>query len=377
MRLFDYIRELGSTSFLEQDLLDPDFLILAELSYLELDQIALPEKGLYLAQLAQLFNNQKPNVSMTSDDLKLLQTLAQKKRYRTIKVLHYSNQVAADKEHQFSASYYQLPANKMVLAFRGTDDSLIGWKEDMQLFYRSQLPSQDLATSFLKDRIKELAPDQKIILVGHSKGGHLAAQAASQLDPDTQERIQGIYTFDSPGHREEIIQSPGYQDISPRIKRYSPRGSMVARILHTPEPTSIIACRALTSFAQHNPFIWQIENGQFRLVDSYNEDSKQIKKTVQEWTAQHDKLDIKTYIDTLFDLLFKADIHTTTAFLERSKSRQVKNILKNWSNLKDQEKKMIQEMSLLLIAIRVRYWGQGWKKNPYLTKIWSKEDKRS
>ena len=372
MRLFDYIESVQYDSFYDLPLTPPDLLALAELSYIEYERFMTAEDSLRFAEMAPLSGKLQANVSMTRDDLLLLQKMSKSKRYRNIKVTAAINDFKPDLVQQFAACSYELPCKIWIIAFRGTDDTLIGWKEDMHLFYSKTIPSQKRALDYLEQMLLRLPESAQIHLVGHSKGGHLAVHAASQLDADQQKRIQSITTFDSPGHHNEDLCSPGYRAIKHRIKRYSPRGSMVSQMLDVSEPVRIIACRASTSFAQHNPYIWQIDGHDFRLVDGYNEDSKQIKKTLEDWTSRHSEEEMKAYIDTLFHILLDAEIETTTGFLKDRKFKQMTAILKNWQSLSKEERRLIFQLSNVLVSIRTRHWRLGWKTNPKVLKILKK-----
>ena len=369
MKLFDYIESVQYDSFYDLDLTPPDLLALAELSYIEYERFMTPEDTLRFADMTSLLGKLQANVSMTRDDLLLLQKMSESKRYRNIKVTAAINEFNASLVQQFAACSYELPCKIWIIAFRGTDDTLIGWKEDMHLFYSNTIPSQKRALDYLKDMLEKLPESAQIHLVGHSKGGHLAVHAASQLDADQQKRIQSISTFDSPGHHTEDLYSPGYRAIKNRIKRYSPRGSMVSQMLDVTEPIQIIACRASTSFAQHNPYIWQIDGHNFRSVDGFNEDSKQIRKTLKDWTSRHSEEEMQAYIDMLFHLLLDANIETTTGFLKDSKLKQITAIFKNWQSLSKEERQFIWQLSNVLVSIRTRHWRQGWKTNPKVKKI--------
>ena len=372
MKLLDYIKEVQYDSLLDLDLTPPDLLALAELSYIEFERLMKLEDSCRLSQLAPFFQKIKPNISMTKDDLLLLEKMAASKRFGNLKVRAVKQETLVEQVQQFAAVSYQLVPNTWVIAFRGTDDSLIGWKEDMHLFYSPHIPSQDQALDYLRQVLPTIPTSAKIHLVGHSKGGHLAVHAASKLKLAEQKRIQSISTFDAPGHHDRDLLTPGYRAIQERIHRFSPRGSLVSQMLETAEEVSIIACRASTSFAQHNPYIWQIEGHDFLLVDGYNEDSKQIKATLKEWTQHHSLKEMEDYIDTLFHLLLDADIETTTGFLQNHKGRQIKAILDNWKGLTSKERKLIWHLSLVLVSIRARHWSKGWFSHPKIRQFLSK-----
>ena len=122
------------------------------------------------------------------------------------------------------------------------------------------------AKKYLKEVLREL--DGDFILTGHSKGGNLAAYAASQVNPLLQERIKKIYSYDAPGLNKVIIESDGYKAIANKIQHYIPQGSIVGMMLEIPKQMAIVKSTALGGLAQHDTFSWQIEGDSFVLLDS-------------------------------------------------------------------------------------------------------------
>ena len=59
--------------------------------------------------------------------------VADKKRFANIEVSNYINVVDKKKVMQFSAMCFHISDDLIYVAFRGTDDSLIGWQEDIDM----------------------------------------------------------------------------------------------------------------------------------------------------------------------------------------------------------------------------------------------------
>lgn len=368
--LFDYLESVKDLSFYDLDLTDLDLLLLAELSYIELEGLVSPDfkvsQALRLDDLAPHFSQAQPTASMGKQDLQLLEAMAQSLRFRSCKVLAFVNHIIPEKNLQFSATTYRIKPDYHVLAFRGTDDSIIGWKEDLLLFYQEQLPSQKPALAYLKQALQALTG--QMYLTGHSKGGHLAIAAASQLSLEEETRIQLICSFDAPGHRPHQLAGPTYQALQGKIKRFLPQGSLVSQVLPLEEPYQIIACKALTSFAQHNPYLWQVKDREFQLVSQVTRDSLELKATLNDWLTQTSPRDIQTLVQLAFDLLLDAEIVTTTSLFDNSFLSKSKEIIRNFCRLTKAEKHLLWRLSSLLVSLRIRHFYRG------ITHRWRKKD---
>ena len=114
-------------------------------------------------------------------------------------------------DKQFAAVTYVIPNGPTVVAFRGTDSTIIGWKEDFMISYTS-VPSQDLALSYAIKHVGEA--DGDVIILGHSKGAHLALFAAAHLEEKYQDKLLHVYLNDGPGFNPDILdKSLIYKDL--------------------------------------------------------------------------------------------------------------------------------------------------------------------
>lgn len=120
------------------------------------------------------------------------------KRYKNLKLFGYVNDIDLEMQKQFAAMVYKINLDTYVIAFRGTDDSIIGWKEDFHMTYMEHVPAQQTAVHYVQ-KVMKAFPKATFILTGHSKGGNLATYASSQVEPALQDRIKQIYSFDAPG----------------------------------------------------------------------------------------------------------------------------------------------------------------------------------
>lgn len=97
-------------------------------------------------------------------------------RFRDMKLSCFVDHLDVGKVEQFAALTIETGDGFFYLSFRGTDDTLAGWKEDFDLACMPEVPAQKKAVAYLTEVARQY-PRQKLRLGGHSKGGNLAVYA--------------------------------------------------------------------------------------------------------------------------------------------------------------------------------------------------------
>ena len=349
--IFKYLDDTQYDSIYDRPFNELDLLILTELAYLSFDGLVTRDleldKSKRLQDIAENYP-QEQSMMHTRNRLKLLEKASQTKRFKNIKLMGFINDIDLEIEKQFAALVYCIQSKPAtyVLAYRGTDDSIIGWKEDFHMTYMDRVPAQKNAKKYLKEVLREL--DGDFILTGHSKGGNLAAYAASQVNPLLQESIKKIYSYDAPGLNKAIIDN--------KIQHYIPQGSIVGMMLEIPKQMAIVKSTALGGLAQHDTFSWQIEGDSFVLLDSLNPDSLQTDKTLKNWVRSTSDEELKDFFDLFFGLVLDAGITSIDDFSKISNVRKVLEIFKNANALSDEEREMLTRLTSLLVDMRVQSW---------------------
>ena len=373
--IFNYLEDVQYDSIYDQPFTELDMLLLTEITYLNYDTIVTD--GLDLQKASRLTDvpqdmSQENSMMNTKHRLALLQQAASVKRYKNIKLLGYVNDIDLDVQKQFAAMTYKISLNTYVITFRGTDDSIIGWKEDFHMTYMEHVPAQRTAVHYVQ-KVMQAFPKATFILTGHSKGGNLATYAGSQVEPALQARISQIYSFDAPGLNHTVIETDGYQKMAPKIKRYIPQGSIVGMMLETPKQAHIVKSVAIGGIAQHDTFSWQIENEHFVLLDTLNPDSIQTDKTLKEWVETVPDDELKDFFDVFFGLILDAQITSIDEFFQPNSIKKLLTIVQNAQALTDQEKEMLNRLTRLLISIRYQTWIDNQKTpNPtaFMAEVW-------
>ncbi|WP_270751828.1 DUF2974 domain-containing protein [Streptococcus anginosus] len=361
--IFNYLEDIQYDSIYDQPFTELDILLLTVITYLNYNTIVTD--GLDLQKASRLtdvpqYMPQENSMMNTKHRLALLQQAASVKRYKNIKLMGYVNDIDLDVQKQFAAMTYKIDLDTFVIAFRGTDDSIIGWKEDFHMTYMEHVPAQQTAVRYVQ-KVMQAFPTATFILTGHSKGGNLATYASSQVEPSLQDRIKQIYSFDAPGLNHTIIETEGYQSIASKIKRYIPQGSIVGMMLETPKQAHIVKSVAIGGIAQHDTFSWQIENEHFILLDTLNPDSIQTDKTLKEWVETVPDDELKDFFDIFFGLILDAQITSIDEFFQPNSIKKVLTIVQNAHALTEQEKEMLNRLTRLLISIRYQAWIDDFK----------------
>ena len=363
--IFDYLKEVTYDSIYDRPFTELDVLALTELTYLPFghivpqgDTTGIPVR---LSDAMELIER-TTNFIVTNQHLHLVDELATSKRFKNIKLLNYVDEYDPDVQKQFAAMTYRLTMDVYLVIFRGTDDTLIGWKEDFHMTYMDHVPAQKRAASYLQHVMKEF-PKGRFMVAEHSKGGNLAAYACTYLPDYLFERVDAIYCYDAPGLNKAIIETEGYQRVAHLIHRFVPQGSIVGMMLEVPEPATIVKSRAFGGFAQHDAFTWMVEKDTFVTLDQTSPDSQQTDETLKQWVREVPDSQLKKFFDTFFGLFLDAGITSINDLMDLKNFSKIKEIFQNAQDLDPTEREMLERLAKQLIDTRVQAWKK-WQTVP-------------
>lgn len=369
--IFDYLKEVTYDSIYDRPFKELDILSLTELTYLPFGHI-VPQGDTTGIQVrlsdAMDLIDRTTNFIVSNQHLQLVDELATSKRFKNIKLLNYVDEYDPDVQKQFAAMTYRLTMDVYLVVFRGTDDTLIGWKEDFHMTYMDHVPAQRRAASYLQNVMKEFSKG-RFLVAGHSKGGNLATYACSYLPDSLFERIDAIYSYDAPGLNQAIIETEGYQRTSPKIHRFVPQGSIVGMMLEVPEPTTIVKSRAFGGFAQHDAFTWEIKDLRFVTVTKTSPDSQQTDETLKQWVHETSAEERKKFFDTFFSIFLDAGITSINDLRNLKNFSKIKEIFQNAQDLDPTEREMLERLAKQLLDTRVQAWKK-WQTVPRILVQW-------
>ena len=302
--MLDYLAWRGDIEFTQLPVNPVDALIFSTLSYIEFGDIVPdnPMQSISLKEAAAgLFSLADPVArTRVKKDLELLKAVADSARFDNIRMTFYRSILIPEEDTQFAAVTIFLEDGSAYIAFRGTDNTLTGWKEDFNMTFRSSIPAQRLALEYLQ----EFAAAHPIPLWigGHSKGGNLAVYAAAKCGQLLQKRIVEVYNQDGPGFSAEMMEDAGYQSILPKLRSYVPQSSVIGMLLEHEEPYTIIKSNQI-GIMQHDPYSWMVLGANFLQVEQLTADSRFLDRTFKTWLSNMTNEERSEFFDTVFELL--------------------------------------------------------------------------
>jgi hypothetical protein len=260
--IFDYFLWRGDLSFDQSPFNPVDNIILSQLAYLPLDGIVPgPDAyvGVTIGQTAALFAEKLAANTLQyplifKDDPVFMDVISRADRFKNCELHSYVSYMDIVEEKQFSALCVNLGACTFI-AFRGTDASLVGWKEDFNMSFSTVIPAQREAVSYLEREAKKLGGS--LLTGGHSKGGNLAIYAASSCAREIQDRITAVYSNDAPGFHRSFIESDGFLKMRQRIHSFVPQSSVIGMLFEHGNDYAVVKS-AQTGIFQHDLYSWDI-----------------------------------------------------------------------------------------------------------------------
>lgn len=355
--ILEYVQQEMRT-FAEHPFHEVDSLVLSQFSYIHLGNlIAPPSAGavrtpLTLQQLyrAECFSYFFANQPDADRNRLLLEACAASPRFRDIGIAYYAEDFDAAAEKQFCAMTFFLNADTAYLAFRGTDATLVGWKEDFNMAFLTPVPSQEAALAYTLSVAKLIRG--KLILGGHSKGGNLAVYASMQSPKRLQSRIREIYSHDGPGFRDNVFSSEGFLQIKDRIKKTLPQSSLVGMLLEHQENFEVVESSAV-GIVQHNPYSWIVRDGAFVKLDTLTSGADYLNRTLADWLSLLSNEQREQFVDALYSVISASDFSSFTE-LRETWPNELSTLMESMKTMDDETKRIMHETlrSLMLMALK-------------------------
>ena len=360
--MLDYIKEFGHVSFEERAFSEIDALVLTELEYLPLEKVVpsdengenfvtVKEIAEYMQEHKQELFDENP-MMITEERHEVSQVIADAPRFQSLKFFGVVSVWDKDTTKQFAAVTVEVEPSVRLVVFRGTDETLIGWKEDFLMTYSPLVAAQTDAKEYLAKQASLW--DGDLMISGHSKGGNLAIYAAATQVEDVQLRIVDIFCFDSPGLYRSVLETKGYQNIVPLAMRYIPQDSLVGLMLESEVPYVIVKSNA-TGAMQHSAMTWEIEDGQFIKMEKLTKNSQLNDQTLKKWTESVSDEELELFWNVFFELLFSVGIDTVND-LYGEFMHYVQEFLKAAGNMDEEKRELLTRIALLLVSTRFEVW---------------------
>ena len=342
--MYEYLRWRGDLSFEADPFNEVDNVILAQLSYVDFDGIVSEsgEDKILLTEVCGRYweMHTEEEIRARESFVKLspflLKPMAESRRFSTMKLSGYVNHVEKSSEAQMSAIRFELDDGTTYVAFRGTDETIIGWKEDFNLSYMLRTEGQRLAVEYMNRNFKDTT--LRLRVGGHSKGGNFAVFAAAFSLPEVRTQIGPVYSNDGPGFLEEITETEEYQDVLLKTISIIPSESVIGRLLNS-STMPIVVKSSRKGIMQHDAMTWQVMGNQFVYAERSN-DSLFIEKVMDEWIRNVDVESRRFFVDRLFEALMAGGGETMKDFRSSTLSELAESVATLRKLPKDQQKEL-------------------------------------
>lgn len=317
--IYGYVKWMGDRTFDEKEFNEIDAIVLCTLCYYELKREHFPsEKALTLRETYQIIRAEKnaPPVYTalsTGENDDLCEAAAMSARFGDVRVKNYTEALDHQNAVQFAAVTFEMPKHFNFIAFRGTDDTLAGWKEDFMISF-TRTKAQEMALQYAQENI---VADNVNMIGGHSKGANLALYAAAYLKFDQWDLVSKVYLLDGPGFCPEVLDVSEIEKVNRRAVRIIPEFSIIGMLFEPKIDDTHIVKSSGNGLLQHDPFTWGIEYGELIETDSLAEQAQKLNGLVDRWIENIDPNDRETFINELFGALATDGAKTISDIMEQ------------------------------------------------------------
>ena len=364
--LLDYLDWRGDLTLEQAPFNEVDNLILAELSFVDFRDI-VPGLGggdsVVLREAAEGFFAKFPEgekidmgVLVPAVIPEMLRKMADSRRFGDMKLNCFVDWLDVGKGEQFAALTIETGDGALYLSFRGTDDTLAGWKEDFELACVPEVPAQKKAEQYVEAVAKRF-PRKRLRLGGHSKGGNLAVYAGVYCPERIQRRITAIWSNDGPGFHTDLLDLPEHQRVAERIFSIIPKSSVVGMLLEHEEDYTVVDSDQL-GFMQHDGFSWQVMGDHFITLRQVTRQAHLSDQELRKWVHSLSVEQRETFVNALFDVLTASGAVTLTDLKEDS-FKAVGAIIKAMKDLDKETREGLMDFVGILFKSNFRMVLEG------------------
>lgn len=310
----EYVKKEGGVGFSERPFCVVDALVLCQLSYLKFDNLVpgIINTRISIKELDALPDKENlfADFHHARDNRALYNAVLESPRFSNLQMTHYVNYVRPDKDVQFAAITFFLPGIFPFVAFRGTDENMVGWEEDFRLALHKPIEGQKLSTGYLNEVVGTF--HGPFYVGGHSKGGNLATYSAMNCTAKIQDRIARVFSFDGPGFRPEFLEEYKYSNIVERVINVIPKSSLVGMLFVSPGKRIVVEALSVGVF-QHDPYRWVVKKDKF-VEKELSEQHIAFIKTLNEWILSLDEENLTRVVHLFSEALLATKAKTTLEF---------------------------------------------------------------
>ena len=319
----DYIRWRGDLSFCDAPFCEIDALILCQISYLHLEglvpsrnergSVSARELPARFAAIPDATERRYLGAFDSGDEtVKLFATAFATRRFGELEVFAYESVTDEENVKQFAAISFLLPDKTVFVAFRGTDDTIAGWKEDFTMAFLPVIPAQEAAAEYTRAiYAKSVGRHRALRLGGHSKGGNLAIYAAACSSKRISRRVLSVYNFDGPGFARERLESDEFRAIESRVISFTPELSLIGILFEHSSKLNIVASSG-RGIQQHNILTWRLDGPRFVRLRDTSAVSKFFDRQLKKYLAENGTEQRRELVSSIFDVVDASKARTLT-----------------------------------------------------------------
>lgn len=351
--VMDYIKKYGDISFCDMPFGEADNVALCGMYYMPFDKV-----------VSDSFDDEPVDYKTASDEifelrgrkhtpvgLVLLKNISEQmvlmskyKRFQEMKVVAAVRVYEKAPAVQFEAATFLLPDGKIVVLFKGTDDTLTGWKEDFDILTKKGIPSNRLSIEYLEKAAKNF--DGNIIVCGHSKGGFIAQYAALYSSKEVRDRIEVVYNDDGPGFWDySYLESDTYAEMLPKYRHFVPQSSFIGMMLAHDNDYEIIKSNQILGPLQHDLNSWQFSGKKLVRAEELTDMGKMNDGVLRDLVGGLDDESEKV-LDTVLDKVLSGVNQTGLLDVKKNFVPALKGGVEAWRSLdRDTQKKFLKIFS--------------------------------
>lgn len=352
MNLLDYIKKNGNKSFNDLCFNEIDNAILCQITYVSFENVININKPYTIEELSKLYFSMytdkdiKKDKSLIARSPLVLRLMAKYKRYKNIVMHHFVYSSSEISSHQFAAMQFDLDDDTTYVSFRGTDDQILGWKEDFQMAYK-KIPGYKYARKYINRYCRK---NKKYRVGGHSKGGALAIYGSVNCFSFRRKNIIEVYSNDGPGIRKELIKDK-MKLIEDKYIKIVPENDLFGVIFDDDNKHSVVKSSAIGPY-QHDMLSWLIKGNEFVKAKALSSNSKKLRKNFNDYINNVPKDELISITNSLFDFLKDINI-TKVSDLFKISLTKVPDMLKKASNIDDSVKKRILKVIWVIVEANI------------------------
>lgn len=317
MDIIDYLKKYGNSSFDELEFNEVDSVILCQLAYFDYSNTPICNKNLnYTLKEFLNIDYTKQRVRGIWDPKRndvFARTLKSAKRFYTMKLGFHTSEISKEAQKQFSAVIFHIKDDIYYISYRGTDSHIVGWKEDFNLGYLENIPSQLASVEFFENFAK--GNPGTYYIGGHSKGGNLAIYASVMAKNEYKQNIIKVYNHDGPGFLPTFYQKEEYISIKDKINKSIPKSAIVGLLLEQNDDYQVVDCKSIL-LLQHDLFKWMVDENHLKYVSETTKFSRHTRKSVSNWIYEMDLETRETVINAIYSLIAESNDERISQFLK-------------------------------------------------------------